>query len=470
MPIRWIWPFELEEIIGRGGMGVVYRGRYVKNDKHFAVKLLPAEITDKTIVARFEREMEILKTLKHPNIVRSFGGICEDKQRFYAMELLENGTLKTLLHKNGPLSWEQTVDYGLQMCSALSYAHQRGIVHRDIKPGNFLLTKNGCLKLSDFGLISLANASSITADGKTLGTFRYMSPEQIRGRPEPSAQTDLYGLGCVLFEMLTGTTPFFGATPAETLHKHINEKPPRVSESMQNCPAAMDELIGSLLEKDIEKRPASAAEVARKLTDVAQSLVVETGRREVIRQQAPLAKKPASSFRFKPSGSAGWTLVVSFPVLVAFLIWNVSLSRKNQELTQELTQSEQLWTNAFQHSNPVVRLKAAQALGQLAATSDSAVETLIKGLSGDKDPEVRAQSAEALGNAAANARVAISELVKRQKADEIEDVRRQAGLAVKTIRASKEPSSFGWGSFLAGTTAVVITVVLGRKLFTKSTV
>ncbi|MCH7687085.1 MAG: sigma-70 family RNA polymerase sigma factor [Planctomycetes bacterium] len=433
---------------------------------HFAVKLLPAEITDKTIVARFEREMEILKTLKHPNIVRSFGGICEDKQRFYAMELVENGTLKSLLHKNGPLSWEQTVDYGLQICSALSYAHQRGIVHRDIKPGNFLLTKNGCLKLSDFGLISLANASSITADGKTLGTFRYMSPEQIRGRPEPSAQTDLYALGCVLFEMLTGTTPFFGKTPAETLHKHLNEKPPRVSESVPNCPAALDELIDSLLEKDIEKRPASAAEVARKLTDIAQSIVVETGRREVIRQQPPVEKQPATPFRFKPSGSAGWTLIVSIPVFVAFLIWNVSLSQKNQELAQ----AEELWINAYQHSNPVVRLEAAQALGQLAATSDSAVETLIKGLSGDKDPKVRAQTAEALGNAAANARVAISELVKRQKADEIENVRRQAGLAVKTIRASKEPSSFGWGSFLVGTTAVVMTVVLGRKLFTKSTV
>ena len=465
MPSHWIWPFELEEIIGRGGMGVVYRRRYVKNDKHYAVKLLPSDITDKTIVARFEREMEVLKTLRHPNIVRSFGGICEDKQRFYAMELVENGTLKSLLYKNGPFSWEQVVDYGLQMCSALSYAHQRGIVHRDIKPGNFLLANNGSLKLSDFGLVSIANASSITADGKTLGTFRYMSPEQIRGRPEPSAQTDLYALGCVLFEILTGTTPFFGKTPAETLHKHLNEKPPRVSESVPNCPAALDELIDSLLEKDLEKRPASAAEVTRRLTDLVQSLVVETGRREVIRQQPPATKKPTPSFRFKPSGSAGWTLMISLLVLVAILIWNVSLSRKNQELSR----AEELWINAYQHSDPVIRLEAAQALGQLAATSDSAVETLTKGLSGDKDPQVRAQTAKVLGNVGASARGALSKLVFLQKADENEDVRRQAEAAVKSIKASKKPSSFGWGRFLLGTMAVVLALVLGRKLFTNTT-
>ena len=465
MPNRWIWPFELKEVIGKGGMGVVYRGRYVKNDKHFAVKLLPADITDKIVVARFEREMEVLKTLRHPNIVRSFGGICEDRQRFYAMELVENGTLKSLLHKNGPLSWEQVVNFGVQMCSALSYAHQRGIVHRDVKPGNFLLENNGSLKLSDFGLISIANASSITADGKTLGTFRYMSPEQIRGQPEPSAQTDLYALGCVLFELLTGTTPFFGKSPAETLHKHLNEKPPRVCESVSNCPAALDELIASLLEKDIEKRPASAAEVARKLTDITHGLVVETGRREVIRQQPSVTKKPDSPFRFKPSGSAGWTLLVSLPILVALLIWNVSLSIN----IQELARAEELWVNAYQHSNPAVRLEAVRALGQLAATSDSAVETLTKGLSGDKDPKVRAQTADALGNAGANARGALSELVNRQRADENENVRRQSGLAEKTIRASKEPSSFGWGSLLMGSTAVIVTLVLGIKLFTKFT-
>ena len=442
-------------------MGVVYRGRYVKNDKHFAVKLLPAEITDKTIVARFEREMEILKTLKHPNIVRSFGGICEDKQRFYAMELVENGTLKSLLHEKGPLSWEQVVDYGTQICSALGYAHQRGIVHRDIKPGNFLLTNTGRLKLSDFGLISLASASSITADGKTLGTFRYMAPEQIRGRPDPSAQTDLYGLGCVLFEMLTGTTPFLGKTPAETLHKHLHEIPPRVSETVPNCPAALDKLIESLLEKDIEKRPASAVEVARKLTDILQGIVVETGRREVIRQRPQVEKQPTTPFRFKPSGSAGWTLVISLLVLVVILIWNVSLSNRNKELAL----AEELWMNAYRHINPVIRLEAAQALGELAGTSDSAVETLIKGLSEDHDAKVRAQTANVLGDAGDKARGAIPKLVQSQRADENEQVRRQAGLAVKAIRAAREPNSFGWGSFLVGTTAVVLSVVIGRKLY-----
>src|SRR5213078_2437903 len=132
-----IWPFELEEQIGSGAMGLVYRARFVKNDRRVALKLLPKEVAvNKTLAARFQREMEILKDLRHPHIVHCFGGTCEGDQWFYAMELVEGGTVEGLLQEHGCLPWERVIEYGVQLCSALAYAHSRGVIHRDIKPAN----------------------------------------------------------------------------------------------------------------------------------------------------------------------------------------------------------------------------------------------------------------------------------------------------------------------------------------------
>lgn len=454
---RWIWPFELEEKIGEGGMGVVYRGRYVKNDKLYAVKLVPADVTDKTLLARFEREMDVLKNLRHPGIVRSFGGVCEDKQRFYAMELVEGGTLKTLLDERGPLPWQEVVEYGLQICDALSYAHQKGIVHRDIKPGNFLIAEDGQLKLSDFGLISIRAGASLTAEGKTLGTFRYMAPEQIRGKPEPSGQTDLYALGCVLFELLTGETPFLGMTPAETLHKHLQESPPCVTETVPDCPALLVELVASLLEKKIDKRPATASDVKRILSEVAQNVIVETGRKKAIRQEAPVRKsafKVASPAQWLPAGSAGWVLALSLLGIVVLLIWNLSLSQTNKQLAR----AEDLWIVASQHHRPEIRIAAVHALGELSVSSEVALETLLGGLSSEQDSRVRKEIVIVLGEAGVAAREAHSELLTLQKTDENEQVRIQAGLAIEKIRNAKEPES-SWWSYVA------VFLVLGVVVF-----
>jgi serine/threonine-protein kinase len=175
---RWIWPFELLDKLGEGGMGVVYRARYVVDNRHVAVKLLPPNIGNEMILSRFEREVEILKTLRHPHIVRCFGGKCEGNQHFYAMELVEGGTLDRLLEQQGKLSWEATIQFALQMAAGLAFAHERGVVHRDVKPGNFLITPAGKLKLSDFGLATVEAASRITAAGKTMGTFPSMAPDK----------------------------------------------------------------------------------------------------------------------------------------------------------------------------------------------------------------------------------------------------------------------------------------------------
>jgi eukaryotic-like serine/threonine-protein kinase len=258
---KWIWPFELLEKIGEGGMGVVYRARYVNNDKEVALKLLADTVTDPIILGRFDRELEILRKLRHPNIVYCFGGATEGKYRYYAMEIVDGGSLDGLISRRGSLPWELVVKYARQMCSALDCAHSHGVTHRDVKPGNFLIASNGQLKLSDFGLATFVSAQNLTASGKTMGTFRYMSPEQIRGK-DVGPQSDLYSLGCVMFEMLTGQPVFDGKSPAEILDLHLNHPPARASSIALDCPALLDKLISRLLEKDPAKRPESASGVA----------------------------------------------------------------------------------------------------------------------------------------------------------------------------------------------------------------
>ena len=243
---KWIWPFELLEQIGEGGMGVVYRARYVVNDRQVALKMLPADVTDETALARFERELAVLKSLKHPNIVRCFGGSCENKRRFYAMELIEGGTLEDLLRTHKKLRWERVVEYGIQMCSALDASHRANVIHRDVKPSNFLIADDGTLKLSDFGLASVAASRRITAAGKTAGTFLYMAPEQIRGHAV-TPQTDMYALGCVLYELITGKPPFVAETPAATLHMHCHAEPERPTTKALDCPPALEEIILTLM-------------------------------------------------------------------------------------------------------------------------------------------------------------------------------------------------------------------------------
>src|SRR5579872_1338592 len=259
MEKRWIWPFELEEQIGSGAMGLVYRARFVKNDRRVALKLLPAKVAaNKILASRFQREMEILKDLRHPHIVHCFGGTCEGDQWFYAMELIEGGTLAGLLSEQGKLPWRQAVELGLQVCAALDHAHDRGVIHRDLKPGNLLLTKTGKIKLADFGLALVAAETRLTSAGKTMGSLHYMAPEQIQGKPPLSNRTDLYALGCVLFELLCGRTPFTGEAMAEVLQQHIRQPPPRVSSMALDCPVQLESLVADLLQKDPEHRPANA--------------------------------------------------------------------------------------------------------------------------------------------------------------------------------------------------------------------
>ena len=447
----WIWPFELEEKIGEGGMGVVYRGRYVKNDLRVAVKLIPEEVGDKTILARFEREVDLLKSLRHPNIVHSFGGVCEDKRRFYAMELVDGGSLDTLLKsRGGSLPWEKAVEYALQMCAALQYAHERKIVHRDVKPANFLLTKEGKLKLSDFGLAIVASGNKLTASGKTVGSFRYMAPEQIRGKPETVAQTDLYALGCVLFQMIVGEPPFDGTNAGELLNRHLSEPPRRVSQLIPETPARLDELIDSLLAKDLNDRPPSAANVAATLQAI--SLTPHLGGPKLPAEPAPSKiekrRPPAKPTTPRPTGGGISLWTVLFGLLaVALGLYANSMRNANRELQK----AEALWIEEFKTNKQNARPAAAVALGKLSKTSDRAYETLSEGIE-SPDPAIRAWAVAGLAESGGRAKPLLPKLISMQKSDDSSLVRARVNSALSRIRGGEAPSEsswFGWMIALA---------------------
>jgi eukaryotic-like serine/threonine-protein kinase len=444
---RWIWPFELLDKLGEGGMGVVYRARYVVDNRHVAVKLLPQDVANSTILSRFERELEILKTLRHPNIVRSFGGTCEGNQRFYAMELVEGGTLDKLLEERGKFSAEVAIQFALQMSSGLAYAHERGVVHRDVKPGNFLLTSAGKLKLSDFGLATVEAATKITAAGKTMGTFPYMAPEQIRGRPPVSPQTDLYALGCVIFEMLTGRTPFIGETPAEVMHKHLDAKPPRVSE-FADCPMGLESLVRDLLQKEPTDRPASAFAVAKRLTDLeGSSTRTPTPRPRPGDSTATHATPtPPKGIVAVPGRLAADALEKStrnkwvMPLVCIALALSLALNFKSMATVSENERAEQLWIEAFKSDHAELRTDAARALGELARTSPRAAQALVDGLSDSRAP-VRLSALEGLEQAGPAIHSATSPLMRMQNTDDNDVVRRRAIDLLKTVQASPESGS-----------------------------
>ncbi|MBS0201803.1 MAG: protein kinase [Planctomycetes bacterium] len=441
MEPRWLWPFELIEKIGEGGMGVVYRARYTGNDRQVAVKLLPTEIAaDPILLARFERELEVLKQLHHPNIVRCFGGTCESSQHYYAMELVDGGTLADLLQQKGQLPWEFVVDFALQMCEGLNHAHEHGVIHRDVKPGNFLLTKSRQIKLSDFGLASIATTQRLTAAGRTVGTIQYMAPEQIRGKPALTGRADLYALGCVMYEMLTGHPPYRGENAAIVLQQHLSAVIPHAAVEVPQCPLKLDQLICELLSKDADQRPATAAEVGWRLEEILQpgrhSLPVEPDLFSISRTAAsPLKNVP------KTPSDAGISTVpsVSVPSLlpwgicVLLLLACVGIWLRANATATRLRHAEQQWVDLFQKSDQTTRLLAAQALADFGPLQASTIEVLHEGTR-DKTPAIRVAALAALGQHAAECRWLQNEFLHLEKVDENPDVRYQAGMVLDAMK------------------------------------
>lgn len=256
-----VGPWIIEKLLGRGGMGEVYRAREAANaSSHVALKFLSPEVS-KQQAERFDREVEALRQLQHEHIVHLLDAGQHHGRAWYAMEYVDGLSLAELLEQSGPLPQEEVLKIALQICKALTHAHQQDMVHRDIKPSNLLLSRSGVVKLADFGVAKLFGMNSLSAADAVIGTADYISPEQAAGKPV-TKRSDLYSLGVVLYQLLTSRLPFQAETAADMLkaHRHASFKPP--SHYVSDLAHEWDDLIVQLLEKDPEKRPANAGMVA----------------------------------------------------------------------------------------------------------------------------------------------------------------------------------------------------------------
>ncbi len=291
-------PFTIDKEIGSGAMGTVYRGRYTKSGQVMAIKVMAPGIgsTNAAAVDRFEREIAILKQLNHPNIVRFYGAGKQQGMRYFAMEFIAGESLDKVMARRGRMTWEEVVELGKQLCSALQHAHEKGIIHRDLKPSNIMVTSDGTLKLTDFGIAKDLDLEGLTATNCTVGTASYMSPEQCKGERNLTHKSDLYSLGAMFYELVTGRKPFKAENAMEMFMAHVSGTFERPSRLVLDIPVWLDTLICQLLEKEPNKRPLDANMVAtalgniREKVETQQSAGVDTVRRRLI-DRAPGQKR-----------------------------------------------------------------------------------------------------------------------------------------------------------------------------------
>ena len=253
--------YEIVEILGEGGMAFVYKARDKQLQRDVAIKTLkPNYVNQEKFVDRFRREAQTAANLNHPNIVQIFDwGI--DDEPYFVMEYIEGNTLTSIISSNRTVGLNDILYIGSQVANGLKEAHKRGLVHRDIKPGNIMITPDGKVKVTDFGIVSLQNEESdITKTGAVLGTASYISPEQAQGKPV-SFESDLYSLGTVLYELIVGKPPFVGDSPIATATKHLTDKPDKLSNFRKDIPKALENAILKLLEKRPSDRFKSAEDL-----------------------------------------------------------------------------------------------------------------------------------------------------------------------------------------------------------------
>ena len=282
--------YEILQVLGEGGMAFVYKARDTQLERFVAIKTLkPNYVNQETFVDRFKREAKTAANLNHPNIVQIFDWGIEEEP-YFVMEYIEGDTLTSIISKNKTISLSDILFIGAQVSNGLHAAHQKGLVHRDIKPGNIMITPDGKVKVTDFGIVSLQNEESdITKTGSVLGTASYISPEQAQGKPV-SIESDLYSLGTVLYELIAGKTPFSGDSPISTATKHLTEKPEKLSMFRKDLPKGVENAILKLLEKATYDRFKSAEDLRATLLQQRKMLQSEQTRENLVDLTNPKIK------------------------------------------------------------------------------------------------------------------------------------------------------------------------------------
>src|ERR1700731_389397 len=284
LPGRRLGPYEILTAIGAGGMGEVYKARDTRLDRIVAIKVLPTHLADRSeLRERFEREAKTIASLNHPHICTLYDTGHQDGIDYLVMEYLEGETLAQRLLK-GALPMQQVLQYAIEIADALDKAHRKRVTHRDLKPGNVMLTKSGT-KLLDFGLAKLrqdvapANVQlselptanePLTAQGMIVGTLQYMAPEQLEGK-EVDARTDIFAFGAVVYEMATGKRAFEGKSQASVIAKILETDPPPISSLQPMTPPALDRVVKRCLAKEPDERWQSANDLTNELKWIAES-------------------------------------------------------------------------------------------------------------------------------------------------------------------------------------------------------
>ncbi|HEY8503205.1 MAG TPA: serine/threonine-protein kinase [Gemmataceae bacterium] len=302
----------LDRELGGGAMGVVYKAHHAADpDRTAAVKVLVHDLArDPVFLFRFQSEIDLLRQLDHPNIVRFLESGIADGIPYLVMEYVPGRDLESVLRERGRIPWPEALDLALQMGAAVKHAHQRGVVHRDLKPSNMLLAEDGRLRLLDFGVAKLFGREPLTGPGTVVGTLIYVAPEQASGKPV-TKRTDVYALGGVLYTLATGRPPFAGSSVLEVLHKHCFAQPERPSRIAPDLPHDLDELILAMLAKDPQQRPGDGGTVLKELERVCGKLERQGKYRRG--SAAPAPADPAADAE-PPAGPKGFVPVEMAPL------------------------------------------------------------------------------------------------------------------------------------------------------------
>ena len=305
--------YRIEERIGRGGMGVVYRAQHMNLQRRAAIKIIAPEFADtKGFRSRFIREARIAAALQHPNIVTVYDAGQSGSTLYIAMQFIRGSDLAAILNEEGRLRPYRAIDVCRQVASALDAAHGMALIHRDVKPGNVLIEGRRAY-LTDFGLTKSSGAtkSALTQAGELVGTIHYVAPEQIEGG-QVDARTDVYSLACLLFHCLTGDVPFVRDTDVAVIYAHLSETPPKLTDVRPELPAGLDAVIAKALDKSPERRFQSCSDLmsaARVVIDAAGPLAdTMPGARRARRAATPRTWRPRSGGRSPaPTATRRWS-------------------------------------------------------------------------------------------------------------------------------------------------------------------